>query len=294
MKVITYSFQSAIKSIWMEKWINVLTILSISIGLSILCIFASVSWNLDSLLQRWSKGFGMVVYLSDDAGMDKEQALQKDLMRDPAIIEINYVPKDKALDDIRQTLGADAVILDTFDKNPLPSSFEIKLDRTFLEPAMVRKKAQQIRRISGVQEVQYGEKWLSSLHTVSRSMQVSVIVLGCIIFVAITFITFSTIKIFFYRRKEEVETLKLLGATRGFIRLPFLIEGLIIGIIGGCISSLALFGAYSFTSIKIAQFFPSIKQMSTSLPSAIYVIMPVSGALMSILGSFIAVGKIRY
>jgi cell division transport system permease protein len=125
-------------------------------------------------------------------------------------------------------------------------------------------------------------------------MKASSIFLGGAILIAIIFITYNTIKIFFYRRKEEIETLKLLGATKSFIRLPFLLEGLIIGIVGGMIGSLALFGIHSVLVAKGLDFIPSIRAIIVSIPDEIFLSVPVAGALMSFIGSFIAVGKIRY
>jgi len=125
-------------------------------------------------------------------------------------------------------------------------------------------------------------------------MKASAIFLGGAIFIAIIFITYNTIKIFFYRRKEEIETLKLLGATKSFIRLPFLIEGLVIGIMGGIIGSLSLFGIHSLMVAKGFNFIPSVRAIIISIPVEILLSIPVVGAIMSVAGSFFAVGKIRY
>lgn len=294
MKVLIYSFQTAFKSLWLEKWINFLTVLSISIGLSILSAFIMITLNMDTVIQRWSKSFGIVVYLNEDVSDKAIDSLKKHFRRDPDILNVKFISKELALKDLRQTLGENTIIIEELKDNPLPSSFELTLKKELLEPTRVRQKSAKIEQMPGIEEVQYGEQWLSSLSTITRTMKIGVIFFGCAIFIAITFITYSTIKIFFYRRKEEIETLKLLGATRGFIRLPFLIEGLFIGILGGMISSLALFGAYSFTVLKFVEFLPSIGLIITTLPLQIYILVPVAGAVMSFTGSFIAVGKIRY
>ncbi len=294
MKVFNYSFQTVFKSLWLEKWINLLTILSISIGLSLVTTFIMMSLNMESVLQRWAKNFGMVVYLNETISQEEEDSLKNQLAKDIDIIEVKYISKDAALDELRKTLGANALILEGVNENPLPSSFELRLKSALLEPGIIKNKAAQIEKMPGVEEIQYGEKWLSSLYTISKTMKIGSIVIGGAVFIAITFITYSTIKIFFYRRKEEIETLKLLGATRSFIRLPFLLEGLIIGLLGGIISSLAIFSIYSFTSLKVIEFLPSVKLFMISLPFEIYIAVPLAGALVSVIGSFIAVGKIRY
>jgi len=294
MMSLLYYFQTAIKNIWIEKWINSLTILSISIGILILCTFGMITFNLDSMLKTWSKGFGIVIYLDEKITKADENRLQEQLLKDRDFVEVKYVSKDQALSDVRQTLGDDAIILDEIKENPLPSSFELKLKSELLSPAIVEKKAAEIKQLNGVMEVQYGDKWLSSLSRISETMQLGAVILGCAIFIAVTFISYSTIKIYFHRRKNEVETLKLLGASKSFIKFPFLIEGLFIGTLGGIISALAIYGGHSFATLRIVEFLPSIKLSMVTLPMLAYLIIPIAGASMSLIGSYIAIGKIRY
>jgi len=249
---------------------------------------------MESVIQRWAKNFGLVVYLNENISSDEEAALKNRFSQDSDIIETKYISKDLALKELSTTLGANTLILEGLNENPLPSSYELTLKSSLLAPEFVRKKALQIEQMKGVEEVLYGEKWLSSLYTISKTMKVGAVFIGCAIFIAITFITYSTIKIFFYRRKDEIETLKLLGATRVFIRLPFLLEGLTIGLLGGIISSLVIYSIYSFTSLKVIEFLPSVRLFMASLPFEVYVIVPIAGAAVSVIGSYIAVGRIRY
>lgn len=294
MRTFIYSLQTVLKRLWIEKWINLLTILSISIGLLILSAFVTVTLNLDSVLKRWAKSFGVVVYIDENLSRAKERSLQEYFQKDPDMLEVKYISKEQAFTELRKTLGADTKILRELKENPLPSSFELKLKKELLEPELVKRKAEQIKRVNGVEEVQYGEKWLSSLNTISNVMKISASFLGGAVFIAIIFITYNTIKIFFYRRKDEIETLKLLGATRHFIRLPFLMEAMFFGIVGGIISSLALYGIQSLITFKGIQFLPSIRTIIVSLPFQVYLTVPLAGALMSLIGCFIAVGRIKY
>ena len=294
MRIFIYSLKAALKNLWLEKWINLLTVLSVSIGLLILSTFAAITLNTDAVLKRWAKSFGLVVYIEETISIKAEDTLKNLFKRDADILEVKYISKDHALKELRQIMGNDSAILDGFEDNPLPSSFELKLKGELLHPDLVKEKAAQIKEMPGVEEVQYGEKWLSSLNKITEIMKISTILLGSIILIAIIFVTYSTIKIFFYRRKDEIETLKLLGATRTFIRFPFLLEGLFIGVAGGIVSSLSLFAIYTLIAIKIPVFLPSIKSIMVTLPASIYFTVPPVGAVMSFIGSLIAVGKIRY
>ncbi|RJR17823.1 MAG: ABC transporter permease [Nitrospiraceae bacterium] len=294
MNTLRYALRSAFKSIWLEKWFNLIAIFAISIGLFILCAFVMLTVNMDSAIQRWSKSFGIIVYLSDGLSREEEEKAGDKFRQDPDISEVNYISKETALENVRTALGSNSLILDVFKGNPLPSSFELKIKSDLLEPAYVREKAAKIEKMNGIKEVQYGEKWLSSLNTATKIMKIFAIFFGGGIFVAITFITYSIIKIFFHRRRDDIETLKLLGAPRMFIRLPLLIEGMFMGSVGGALSSIALFIIYSLVYAKIAEYVPSIKLIITSMPIFLYVLVPVSGALMSLVGSYIAIGRIRY
>ena len=294
MKIFRFSFKTALKNIWLEKWINLLTVLSISIGLSIFYSFVTINLNLESVLKEWSKSFGIIVYLDENTAGEEEAVLKNNFMKDPDILAVEYISKEQALNEVRNILGANALVLDVFNENPLPSSFELKLKSDMLEPALVRQKAARIEQIPGVKEVQYGENWLSSLNNMSRALKTGSMFFGCAIFIAVTFMMYSTIKIFYNKRKYNIETQKLLGAPRSFIRLPFMIEGLFIGTASGFLSSFILFAIYSFTSLKIVEFIPSIGLVVTSLPMMVYISVPLAGAAMSIIGSLIAVGKISY
>jgi cell division transport system permease protein len=249
---------------------------------------------MNSALQRWAKSFGMVVYLNEDVSKEREESIKKQLLQDTDIETVNYISKEQSFEEIKNTMGENAMILDIFKETPLPSSFELKLKKDYLDLTRVKEKAAQLQRLDGVQEVQYGEKWLSSLITIAKTVKGGSIVFGAAIFIAVTFITYSTIKILLHRRKEEIETLKLLGASKSFIRLPFLIEGLFIGALGGIVSSLVILGLYSFITYKMVEFLPAMKFLVTSLPLQVYLVIPFTGAMMSLLGSFIAIGKIRY
>lgn len=294
MRIFLYSFQTAIKNLWHDKWVNMLTALTIAVGLLILGTFALITINMDSALKRWSKDFGLIIYLDEKAGKDGEDLLREYFQKDSDIVDIQYISKESALLDLKETLGEMSSILEGFHENPLPSSFELKLRRESLEPDHIRRKAHQIKQLNGVDDVQYGDKWLSSLHTMTKSMKIIVVLLGGIISVAIAFSTYSSMKILFYRRIEEIETLKLLGATRGFIRFPFLLEGLIIGLFGGIAGFLCLFVLHHFGSEKLTEFMPSVQGAIIFFPLQTYPAAPLVGSIMSLIGSVFAVGKIRY
>ncbi|UCH81672.1 MAG: ABC transporter permease [Nitrospiraceae bacterium] len=294
MITLKYFLGTAFKSIWLEKWINLLTILSISIGLSILCLFLLITFNVESFMKQWTSSFGLVVYLDDHITYEETLHLEAQFKQDKDVLSVSYTSNVEALDEIKASLGANAVIMDDFKENPLPSIFELELASELLDKNEARQKADSIKQLPGVNDVQYGEKWLASLNTISDTMRLVAVFFASAIFISTIFTTYNTIKIFFYRRKEELKTLKLLGATNSFARLPFLIEGLFVGVVGGSVSSALVFAFSSLATTRIVEFMPSLSVVLSPLPVQVYLIIPAVGASMSLLGSLFAVGKIRY
>ncbi len=294
MNTLTYLFQTAVKNFWSEKWMNLLTVLTIAVGILIISAFALITLNIDITLKNWSSGFGLVVYLKDNITAEEEGLIKNHFKKDPDITQANYITKDQALKGLRQTLGSATNLLEGFESNPLPSSFELKIKRESLTPAGIKEKAERLKQLRGVEDVQYGEKWLASMDSLSKGMKILTVSLGSIILIALAFVNYSTIKILFYRRADEIDTMKLLGASRSFIRLPFLIEGLFIGLSSGIIALLALFGIYAVTTARTAELIPSIKSIAVFFPPAAYPVLPLGGALMSLIGSLFAIGRIKY
>jgi cell division transport system permease protein len=136
---------------------------------------------MDSALQRWSKNFGMVVYLNDTIDKQRQDELNAYFLKDKDISDVNFISKEQALNEVKKALGNNAIILDDFTENPLPSSFELKLKDGLLEPALVKRKADEMAKIEGIEEVQYGEKWLSSLYAISKTMKFGALLFGCAI-----------------------------------------------------------------------------------------------------------------
>lgn len=294
MRSFLFCLQTAFKNLWFEKWINILTVLTIGTGLLISGVFILVTFNLDSAVKRWSKDFGLLIYLKNDITTDDERLLTEYIQNDPDVLEVKYISKDTALNELKQTLGATSSILEGLSENPLPSSFELRLKKEALEVIRIEQKASKIKGLGGVEDVQYGAKWLSSLYTITKAIKILTTVFGAIISIAVIFATYTAIKILCYRRLEEIETLKLLGATKGFIRLPFLLEGILLGTFGGIISLLSLLSIYSLSASKLTASIPALKGVIIFSPVETYPIILLTGIAMGFLGSFFAVGRIRY
>lgn len=294
MRTMMYSSDTALKNLWRDKWINILSTLSISVVLLILASFLILTVNTESFITTWFKDFSIIVYMDDGIGKDEEDALRTSLLQDSDITSLKYISKEDALMELQRILGTDSSLLESVDSNPLPSSFELKLKTRALNPAIISQKTELILQIPGVDDVQSGEKWITLFNKATGAVRAFMLLIGAALLTAVTFISYSTIKILFFRREEEINTLKMLGATKRFIRLPFLIEGIIIGALGGAVCSSVIYFSYPFISLKLIALLPAIKTSLFYLPPKILLSGPAVGALLSLTGSHLAVGKIKY
>lgn len=287
-----YFIRVALRSLLRERWVNLLSILTIAMGLLVISLVALVIYNVDLLTRRLPEKFSVVAYLKD--GVSEQEALQiaASLRRHNSVEKVRYISKAEAIKELRSSVRDADYILEGLSENPLPASLEIRLRKEAVGPESVKAFADEIKKMTGIEDLQYGEKFLLSIHSLRAGVKTVGLILTLVMAAGVIFICYSTVKILFYRRKEEIETLKLLGATRGFIRVPFLVEGGVIGASGSGISLFIVLALYQgvFKSLSVAApLFGAVL-----FPPEVLVSIPFAGLFLGITGALIAVGRIRY
>lgn len=288
----SYNFKVALGSMWMEKWVNLIAILTISAGLFIIMLGLLAVYNINRVAAKLPTRFSVTVYLKDNLSDAEAQKVASKLKKFRSVKSIKYISKDRALSDLRSSLKDADYILEGLDENPLPASVVLKLKDKFVKSDSVKELAKKVLKIKGVDEVQYGEKFLRSIQSTMAGAQKMGLAILAVLSAGIIFVCYSTVKILFYRKQDEVETLKLLGATKGFIRAPFIIEGGIIGTLGGVIAVLGALAAYTFVFQRLAQVVPVLK--SVQFPFETLWALPAAGLFIGVTGAIVALGRIRY
>jgi cell division transport system permease protein len=289
---IPYSFRVAISSLLHEKWINFLSMLTMAIGLLFTAITLLTVYNIDLMTKKLPEKFSIMLYLKDSLAREEIDTLIEGIRQDPTVDRVLFIPKDEAFRELKATLRNTEYILDGLGENPLPNSIEIKLKAQLLGPESVKKLTAKLKGQEGISEIEYGEKFLASLHSVRKGMNTIGLVFLIVLSAGMIFICYSTVKILFYRKDEEIKTYKLLGATKGFIRTPFLIEGAVIGTGGGLISFITIISFYYTFIFNLSQTFPLLNSMH--FPLELFLALPAAGLLIGIAGAIIAIGRIRY
>jgi cell division transport system permease protein len=287
-----YSIKLGLKSLWRERWINILSILTIGVGFFVLSVVALLLLNLELASRRLPEKFTITVFLEDEISQRGILRIRKMIERATVVEKVDFISKEEAFEDLKKSLKDSAYILEGLDRNPLFPTFVIRLRKSAFDREKVEQLIKEIRGMRGVEDLLYGEEFLGVVSRFRVMIRLLSITLMGLFFVATVFVCYSTVKILFYRRKEEIEIFKLLGATGGFIRLPFLVEGAVIGLLGGLFSGGLLYGLFEISRRYVAGEIPLITGLNLVL--TVVAILPVFGVILGVIGSAIAVGRVKF
>ncbi len=221
---------------------------------------------------------------------EEGRAEVEQMMRDmKSIAKIEYIPREQALKKLEERLGDQKYILEALgDDNPLPNSYDI----TVTKPEAVESTAVAIADLYGVDEAKYGQDVASHLFDMTRLLRLFGFLLMVLLAGATLFIISNTIRLTVFARRKEIAIMKYVGATDWFIRIPFILEGMALGFIGGGLSALALRSFYSAMAAKIYStltFFPLMPQFP--FINYLTTILIISGMIIGVIGSTISLKR---
>jgi cell division transport system permease protein len=287
-----YPFRVALSGIWREKWIHLLSVLSIATGLFLIALAFLFVHNVGLATRKLPERFSVMVFLDDGLSQEEVGEVVGSIRKMDVVKEAKYISKEAALEELRKSMKDADYILAGLEENPLPSSIELVLGKESVTGASVDALAAALKGMKGVAEVQYGKRLLSAIQTVKDNSEAIGAALIGALSAGLIFVCYSTVKILFYRKKDEIETLKLLGATKGFIKAPFLIEGGLMGLAGGGRSA-ALMSALQYAiHHRLAGSLPILT--AVSVPQGVLHYQLAAGLLIGVAGAYIAVGRIKF
>jgi len=234
----------ALTNIRQNVFVNVVTIGTITLALLIVSLFLLVFVNLEGAAENWSERVQVTVYFDKELASQEQSAFRGKISALSGVSHVNYVSRDEAMKRFKNRLRGQETLLEGVRPEILPASLEIALKRSHRDTASVENFVSLLKRIPGISEVQYGEEWVRRFNSFLNFMRLLGALLGGFLIIAVIFIVSNTIKLTIYSRRDELEVMSLVGATRFFIKAPFLLEGLIQGTVGSVLSVLLLFCLY--------------------------------------------------
>lgn len=284
--------KKAVIDIRSNRFLNVITIMTIALSILVISVFMLFFENTSRLLEAWNQGGRAMVYLSDSFTIDRMPELKEKILSRGQIIEINFISRDDALEKLRQDMTSRSAFLKTLKDNPLPHAFEIRMQASN-DFDKVRKIADEIKGLDMVEDVEYGQGWLGRFLNIFNLFRVTGYTMSSLFFMIALFITANTVRLAFYSRQTEVEIMRLVGATEGFIKAPFYAEGLLQGILGGIVGLAILLGCFLAVSSGISESLSSyvfIDIRFLSIPSIIIILL--SSTFLGWFGCFLSLKQL--
>lgn len=251
MSFLLRSLRTALANLKSNKQICLASIGSITIALSIFGLFIFIYVNLNAILTSWSNQVQLIVYLEDHITSAQKAHLQEFIESSPDVRGVTYVSREQAWSKFQKMFSDNAEFLAELDFNPLPASYNIQFHSSGHQLETIKRFAERIRKEPGVESVEYGEKWIGRFETFMVFMKVFLFALGALLSLGALLIISNTIKLSVFSRRDEIELMLLIGATPRFIKFPYLLEGILQGVLGALISLGLIKGLHVFLSMNI-------------------------------------------
>jgi len=223
-----------------------------AIALLILGALVLFGINVEHIAALQAQAAVITVELAEDADSGE---VGKALWANPLVSDVRFVSKEEALRQTAQRVGLDAELLETdigdepLFANPLPDSFTVKT----ADPQDIPQVAREAGQVAGVTKVHYAQQLTEKLLALSRGIRISGVVVAALIAVATLMVISTTIRLTIYARRQEIRIMQLVGATNWFIRIPFIIEGVLEGLAGGAVAAAILLPIYSYVEDYVGQ-----------------------------------------
>ena len=289
LKTGEYFIQEVFHSLRRNNWMTFASIGTVAVSLFVLGVFLILVLNMNRLAGMLESQVQISVYLEDHLTDRETRQIGYDIESLQGIDSVTYVDRETAKERLKERLGDQKYLLDALSEDtPLPDAFEV----TVTTPSVVESAAGAIAAMQGVEEAKYGQDVVEHLFDITRLMRIFGFVLMGLLGGATLFIISNTIRLTVFARRKEIAIMKYVGATDWFIRWPFLLEGIVLGCIGGFIAAVALRSFYAAMAAKIYStlaFFPLMPQY----PFMNYVTLAIllAGIVIGAIGSVISLKR---
>ena len=288
-----YFFRRALRNMQQSPVLSLASVGTIAVALALLAFFAIAVLNVQQLTASWGESLAIVAYLDEVPGDSIIKGWVSDIERYPEVDKVAFVSRDQAFERFRQRLGDDAGLIEGLGPDVLPASLEISLADQSRNQAAVTAVVDRLRVDHRFTDLQYGQGWLEKLEAFLLLLRVSGAALGGFLVFAALVIVANTIKLTLYARQDELDAMVMVGATSLFIKLPFLVEGALQGVLGGLTALGLSFLVFEVALQKSLGSLLLITGIDTIhfLPLLWQIMLILGGGLIGLLGSLFALRK---
>ena len=251
--------------------------------------FSLILYNLHVMILDLEQENEILVYIDENYSEAKAKSVGSQINLISNVREAKFVSRQQALDEFIDTQN-DAALFDGIEADTLRDRFVVTLE----DNSLITQTKEMLKQIDGVDEVSAHDEIANGFQTVQKVLNIAAMVIIVVLFVVSMFIISNTIKLAMYSRSQEIAIMKMVGATNSFIRLPFVVEGLILGFISSLVAFFLEWGLYDFLASKIAQI--DTLQLITIVPFAeciefVAIAYAVTGFVVGVFGSMLSIRK---
>ncbi len=249
--MLSLHLKRALQDIRQNRLLNAVTISTIALSILIVSAAFLFFLNTTDMLEAWRRGIRIMVYLESDLDKAQRHAIETRIKKLYGVQAARFIPKETALEQLRAQMQRQSAILDGLDQNPLPDAFEVQMIPTASTWEKAEELARSLEAVAGVSDVEYGQRWVERFVTLFNLFRLTSYAMGGLFFIASVFIVGNTVRLILYSRRQEVEIMRLVGATERFILAPFYFQSMIQGALGGVCGLVALFIMFMLIQSKI-------------------------------------------
>lgn len=275
------SFKTAFIAFRRAPLLSALSITTIAFSLFAFGLFGLVALNIRNALQKVEERVEIRAFISEGTSLEDITAAADEIKKYPDVLRVDIVTQEQALARAKTELGE---FSDVFEDAFLPASLDVKLKDGHRDPTTVKKVADDVRALPFVDDIRFGEEWITQLYRLRNIAGVAGAALGLAFAAVAVIIIGATIRMAVLARSREISIMRLVGATDGFISRPFLIEGAIKGILGGVLALLL-----TYLAMRMLQQYLHFETAFFDQRLATLGIL--FGAMMGLLGSAVSVGR---
>jgi cell division transport system permease protein len=279
----TLTVREALLAFRRAPLLSALSVTTIAFSLFVLGLFGLVAVNLRQALRGVAERVEIVAYVLPGTPIETVTLAEQDIEAFPEVLSADYVSEDSALVRARRELVEFRDLLREMERNPLPASIEVKLKPGYQDAAHVNAVADRLRGFGFVDDVRYGRDWVEKLDRLRGLAAAVGVVVGAAFAIVAVIIIGTTIRMAVLQRSREIAIMRLVGATDGFIRRPFLLQGALKGLLGGLVAVGLSYAAYMLINrfLIASSFFTALQALG----------VVVFGTVIGLMGSLLSVGR---
>ncbi|HBF42390.1 MAG TPA: hypothetical protein DDW42_01940 [Desulfobacteraceae bacterium] len=291
LRMLPYFLRQTLANIMENRVVHTIGLGTMVASMLIFGSFLLLFVNANNCVKGWGQSMSMSVYLKDGISQVNKERITTFIKKLPGAEIKRVISKEDALKDFTKALGLQAGLLDGLSSNPLPASFEVSFKDFKSKDIDPQRIKNELEKLEGVGEIQYSKEWLRRFEGLMNIVRLVGFVIGGLLCLGVLFIVTNTIKLTIYARKDEIEILKLVGATDWFVKVPFLFEGMFQGLLSGILSLLILFFGYSLLSVKKVHMLSLAMFDYIFIPYQYTLLILFLGLFLGLIGAFLALGR---